>query len=161
MQNAKFFGRQDELQKLSALWKKRSAQLVTVSGRRRIDKSTLINHFAESADRYLKFQGLVPDKGIGRAQQLSAFSAQLARQTGLPALKLSDWSEAFSLAAKTLQPEKTVILLDEISWMASGSPQLASQLQAAWEMEFKSHSSLILIVCGSAPIVIHRISKNR
>ena len=42
----KFIGREDYLDKLNALWRKRTSSLVVVSGRRRIGKSTLVEEFA-------------------------------------------------------------------------------------------------------------------
>lgn len=41
-----FIGRNEILGKLDALWQKRTPSLVTVRGRRRIGKSTLVAEFA-------------------------------------------------------------------------------------------------------------------
>lgn len=43
---AMFIGRNEILGKLDALWQKRTPSLVTVRGRRRIGKSTLVAEFA-------------------------------------------------------------------------------------------------------------------
>ena len=42
----KFFGREQQLEKLDALWRKGSSSFVVVAGRRRIGKSTLVEEFA-------------------------------------------------------------------------------------------------------------------
>ena len=53
-----FYGREDLLVDLDALWGKGLASLVTCRGRRRIGKSTLIYKFAErSGARYIKIEG--------------------------------------------------------------------------------------------------------
>ena len=54
-----FYGRNDILDRLMSLFKKRTSSLVTCRGRRRIGKSTLIEVFAQRADaRFIKIEGL-------------------------------------------------------------------------------------------------------
>jgi len=49
-----FYGRKEILSQLDDLWGKNGSSLVTCRGRRRIGKSTLIEHFAEvSSARYI------------------------------------------------------------------------------------------------------------
>ena len=57
-----FVGRKEELDQLDCLWNKvAKTSLVTVRGRRRIGKSTLVEHFAQkSGARFLKIEGLSP-----------------------------------------------------------------------------------------------------
>ena len=52
---------------------------------------------------------------------------------------------------------RTVVLLDEISWMAYYSPSFPEVLKSAWDDVFKKHRKLILVLCGS---VSHWITKN-
>jgi len=78
-----FVGREVELQRLEGLWKKSVSSLVTIRGRRRIGKSTLVAEFARrSGARFLKLEGLQPKEGVDNASQLAAFGKQLARCTG-------------------------------------------------------------------------------
>jgi len=101
------------------------------------------------ASRYFEFQGLAPRENIKEIDQLNAFSDQLSKQTNLPKLTLESWSQAFSVLASQIGNEKTVILLDEISWMAIDSPDFAGFLKIAWDTEFKKKSKLILVLCRS------------
>ena len=48
-----------------------------------------------------------------------------------------------------IKNERTVILLDEISWMATRDKDFAGQLKIVWDTEFKHHSKLVLVLCGS------------
>ena len=58
---ARFFGRTQLLAQLNELWGRPNAALVTCRGRRRIGKSTLIEHFAEVGEaRFWSFEGLAP-----------------------------------------------------------------------------------------------------
>ena len=55
----KFFGREDLMDQLLALWGKRVGSLCTCRGRRRIGKSTLIERFAQVSDaRFIKLEGV-------------------------------------------------------------------------------------------------------
>ena len=144
-----FIGRENELQLLNGLFELRKASIAVCTGRRRIGKSTLIQKFGKKAKTFLEFQGLPPRVGITKKDQLNAFSEQLARQTNLPKLTLESWYQAMSLLNSAIKDEKTVILLDEISWMATRDKDFAGQLKIAWDTDFKRHSRLILVLCGS------------
>ena len=129
--------------------RKRSPSLVTCRGRRRIGKSTLIREFGKEAGCFLEFEGLAPRPGMGNADQLEAFSQQLARQTKLPRVTLDGWPQAFQLLVSTLSTKWTIILLDEISWLGGYDPDFAGHLKTAWDGLFKRHPQLILVLCGS------------
>ena len=63
-----FFGREEYLDKLDALWRKRASSLVVVSGRRRIGKTTLVEEFARrSGCRFIEIAGLPPEKKMTNA----------------------------------------------------------------------------------------------
>lgn len=144
-----FIGRDRELKLLLDLFDLKKASLVVCKGRRRIGKSTLIQKFAEKNVTFFEFQGLPPREGITNADQLKAFSNQLAAQTSLPKLKLESWFQAFSLLNSVINGEKTVVFLDEISWMGAKDKDFAGQLKIIWDTEFKKKSQLILVLCGS------------
>ena len=44
---------------------------------------------------------------------------------------------------------RTVVLLDEISWMGSRNPDFAGYLKTAWDKRLKKHDNLVLVLCGS------------
>ncbi|MDD5673749.1 MAG: AAA family ATPase [Chitinivibrionales bacterium] len=144
-----FIGREKELLELTELFAKPGSSLVICRGRRRIGKSTLIENFGKSAARFFQFQGLPPRGGISIREQLASFGEQLVRQTRLPKVILESWPQAFSLLASQVGNEKTVLLLDEISWMANGAPDFAGYLKIAWDTEFKKKARLVLVLCGS------------
>jgi hypothetical protein len=144
-----FIGRKNELRLLNGLFDLRKASIAVCAGRRRIGKSTLIQQFGKKAKTFLEFQGLPPRERITKKDQLNAFSEQLARQTSLPKLKLESWYQALSLLNNVIKDEKTVILLDEISWMATRDKDFAGQLKIAWDTDLKHHTRLVLVLCGS------------
>jgi len=147
---APFFGREYELGVLNNLFNKRSASLVICRGRRRIGKSTLIQKFGAESDVFVQFQGLPPRKGGTAREQLDAFSEQLSRQTTVPRVGIDSWDKAFFLLGGQVKKEaRTVILFDEISWMAADAPDFAGYLKIAWDTLFTSFPSLVLVLCGS------------
>ena len=94
-----FFGRDETIDQLNGLLKKRVASLVTCRGRRRIGKSTLIEVFANRAKcRFLKIEGRKPEKGMTNEDELAAFAKQLSDQTSAETTPPSNWPDAFSPA---------------------------------------------------------------
>lgn len=146
-----FFGREEELDQLAGLWHKRVASLVTCRGRRRIGKSVLIEEFSRrTGARFIKIEGKRPQKGWNNATELEAFAEQLAAQTGAETTPPSNWLNAFiRLSDKVRDEEKTVVLLDEISWLGHFDETFAATLKIAWDNYFKKHDRLVLVVCGS------------
>lgn len=154
-----FFGRDNELECLARLWKKRVASFVTCRGRRRIGKSRLIEEFAAKSNcRFIEIAGLAPRPKMTNADQLANFAAQLAAQSELPAsIAPSSWAEAFAYLNTAIRDdEKTVVLLDEVSWMGKYDPDFAGMLKNAWDMKLKRHDRLVLVVCGSVSTWINR-----
>ena len=146
-----FIGREEQLEQLKSLWRKPVASLVTCRGRRRIGKSTLIEEFARmNRVRFIKLEGIEPQPGVDNTTQLMAFARQLAEQTGCEETPLENWFKAFARLAKALNPrEKTVLLLDEISWMGKFDVTFPGELKYAWDNRFSKNPKLIMVLCGA------------
>lgn len=133
---------------LSELFKKRSASLVVIRGRRRIGKSRLAQEFAKKTPHYV-FSGLPPTSGISATDQREEFARQIQREMKIPLPRADDWGDLFWHLAQQTQKEKIVLVLDEISWMGSKDPTFLGKLKTAWDLYFKNNPQLILILCGS------------
>lgn len=146
-----FYGREEDLADLANLWKKRTASLVTCRGRRRIGKSTLVEEFAARSNaRFIELVGEAPRKGMKNADQLKTFSRQLDAQCyQIERSHARDWFEAFQRLDDALDDRRTVVLLDEISWMGGWDPGFPGELKTAWDVRFKRHPSLVVVLCGS------------
>ena len=58
--------------------------------------------------------------------------------------------EAFRLLGERINDRhKTVVLLDEISWMGRHEPDFPRFLKNGWDDFLKRHDNLILVLCGS------------
>lgn len=153
-----FIGRKYYLDCLDALWRKPSASLAVISGRRRIGKSTLVETFAaQSRCRFIELSGLAPDRTMNDAKQIAHFCERLAQATGLPEAKADGWPKAFDAleAALSVKEVKTVVFLDEISWLGGYNSSFAAYLKNAWDTQFSRHGKLIFILAGSVSAWIH------
>ena len=138
-----FIGRERDLKDLQALWGRDHGVLVTCRGRRRIGKSTLIDEFAaRSADRFICIEGLPPRKGMTDAIQRARFCEKVAEYVGREAVPAATWSLAFAQLDELLgSGRRTVVLLDEISWLGGYNPDFAGYLKEAWDRKFPYSSS--------------------
>lgn len=150
-----FIGRRPELEKLQRLKSKKTASLVVMRGRRRIGKSRLASEFAKNL-KFYQFSGLAPDPKISAQDQRNEFALQLSQQTGLPQLRVEDWTTLFQLLAEKVASGTVVILFDEITWMAHDDPTFLGKLKNAWDMFFCKNNQLILILCGSVSAWIEK-----
>ena len=145
-----FFGRKEILSRLAELWGKNCGSLVTCRGRRRIGKSTLIEKFAvDSKARFIKIEGIKPDKSADDKLERESFATQLAAQTSAESSCPENWLQAFIRLDKEIGDKKTVVLLDEVSWLAFDCPSFSATLKIAWDNYFKKHDRLVFVVCGS------------
>jgi len=155
-----FFGREEYLEDLETLWRKRTSSIVACRGRRRIGKSTLFREFARrTADVYIEIEGQPPnspeeakvrDDARLNQIQLDNFIDVLATITGCSRDPVSSWYEAFARLEKQIDDSKrTVVLLDEISWMGMHDANFPGRLRTAWETLFHRHERLVLGICGS------------
>ena len=146
-----FIGREDQLNDLKALCQKKTSSLVTCRGRRRIGKSTLIAEFArQTKARLIRLEGLRPNKDYTNETELTAFHDQLSAQTGRAQPIPKNWTEAFVLLDRCIRErERTVVLLDEISWFGHFDKTFADTVKVCWDNYWKRHDKLIVVLCGS------------
>lgn len=146
-----FVGRENELSSLKELLGKETASLVACRGRRRIGKSTLFREFARrNRLKFLVIEGLAPRKGQRNQDQLRNFSERLCAQTSGARVVAESWMAAFELLGERLDDRrKTLVLLDEISWMGQHEADFPGLLKNGWDDVLKHHDNLILVLCGS------------
>lgn len=148
-----FIGRAAELKKINEIIELRSSSLIIINGRRRIGKSRLVAEFAKPYTFY-KFSGLAPHPKISAQDQRNEFMRQFAQYFDLPIAGIDDWGTLFELLAKQVKSERTVILFDEISWMAHDDPNFLGKLKNVWDDHLSQHPQLMLFLCGSVSIWI-------
>ena len=145
-----FFGRERELRVLREQKRRDLATFIVVTGRRRIGKSRLVREYAKDFDKFFSFTALPPESGMSAQDQRNEFAAQFSRQLILPRFEAIDWGELFvALANQIRLKESTLVLLDEVSWMAKHDRSFLGKLKNAWDLHFSVIPGLVLVVCGS------------
>ncbi len=146
-----FFGRESEIGDLMALWGKRGGSLVTCRGRRRIGKSTLIEVFAKrSKARFIKIEGVRPKPEYSDKTELKTFARELAAQSRAEDSMPDNWLKAFIRLDREIDDkERTVVLLDEASWLGHYDETFADLVKIAWDDYWSKHDRLVVVVCGS------------
>ncbi|MBF0367689.1 MAG: AAA family ATPase, partial [Oligoflexia bacterium] len=145
-----FYGRNEELTLLKEQLAQKRPSLITIQGRRRVGKSTLIKYFASQNQITLfEFQGLPPRPKLSNNDQLKHFASTLSQYLNVKKIEFHDWSEAFAQLGKLSSNKKQIIFLDEISWMGGKDPDFAGKLKVEWDRELSQKSGLMLVLCGS------------
>ncbi len=150
-----FVGRKQELKALRDLSDLNIVSLVTLQGRRRVGKSRLVQEFAKDK-RFLSFTGEIPVNAQTAQMQREAFSKQLSNQLNTPQKIYTSWFDALYDLSNYLTDEPTVILFDEISWMAIGDGGLIGNLKIWWDQKLQRFPKLVLILCSSVSTWIEK-----
>ena len=146
-----FIGREREIEDLTGFWGRDQGVLITCRGRRRIGKSTLISEFASrTAKTFISIVGLAPRKGMTDARQRRNFCEKIAEYAERDYVAADTWSKAFrQLDELLVDCGRTVVLLDEISWMGGYDLDFAGYFKEAWDTYLHRHRDLIVVLCGS------------
>jgi AAA+ ATPase superfamily predicted ATPase len=146
-----FVGRKNEIEELERLIRKKTSSLVTITGRRRIGKSRLIEEIAQRNQNYrlLNFSGLAPGLEKSNTSQKENFALRLQQLFHIPPVDHRDWTFLFEHLAQHCKEGRFILLLDEISWMGHGDSDFLGKLKNAWDMSLKQNPDLILVLCGS------------
>ena len=138
-----FIGREKELDTLERAWRKDDFQFIVMYGRRRVGKSMLLTHFAESKRSIYHLAQETSPKAS--RDQFSQSVAGFTEQTGL---HFESWTEALDSIAKLAEHQRLLLIIDEFPYLAESDPGLMSLIQSFVDTTLKNRS-LLLILCGS------------
>jgi AAA+ ATPase superfamily predicted ATPase len=152
----KFYGRQMELGLFNNEKNKKDGSLYVVKGRRRIGKSELIKQIAKINNfKLIIIQGISNIKGnnkklISSKKQIDNFCELVRISLNINNFSYNNWNEAFyNLSKLTNDPnQRTLLLLDEISWMAQDNDGLLECFKTMWDDYFKNQN-VCIFMCGS------------
>lgn len=148
LQNDQFFDRERELTDLESVWGRATPQLITLWGRRRVGKSTLLARFA-AGKRGIYLYGT----RVGEADILRGLSLHVAEVLGdsyLRAAPFPNWPAALDYLAGQAAGEPLLVVLDEFPYLCEMSPGLDTLIQRWWDGLARSRSRLMLVLAGSA-----------
>lgn len=151
MQEA-IIGRKAELKILQTALLSSKAELLAVTGRRRIGKTFLIT---QAYREHLVFEMIGTQNGLLQTQ-LENFADQLSlfSQSKFPIKPPQTWAEAFRLLRDYLQTivnphVKKVVFLDEVPWLAGPKSGFLEAFGYFWN-SWASRQNLVVAICGSA-----------
>tara|TARA_R110002050_G_scaffold263065_1_gene403463 strand:- start:21147 stop:22565 length:1419 start_codon:yes stop_codon:yes gene_type:complete len=144
-------GRANEIKTLDKILKKNSSSFLAITGRRRIGKTYLIDHYFK---KHLCFR-ITGIQNVSIPEQLNNFAIKLAEFEKRPATNtLKNWQDAFLQLKYYLQSldkrSKKVIFIDELPWMATSKSNFLQLLAHLWNDYLSKEKHFVLVVCGSA-----------
>ena len=148
-----FIDRNEELTSLDRIVARQGAQFVIVYGRRRVGKTTLLLHWAESND--LPYAYWVASRNT--ANNLRQGLAEVLWQHEHPDQPLlaseylpeaRSWRDLFRYAVRIAAGQRFILILDEFPYAVEADRALPSELQNAWDHDLKT-TNLIVIIAGS------------
>ena len=158
-----FIGRESEIKLLRDLADRESAELVSITGRRRVGKTQLVKQvFEEELDFHL-----TGTQSKTMKHQLRNFAFILGEQTGLgpeqPVPK--DWQEAFFTLIYHLKAqkksEKLILFFDELPWLATPRSGFLEAFSFFWN-SWAEQRNILVIICGSAASwMINKVVRNK
>lgn len=143
-----FVDREPELAFLNSLLTRGQpgpAQLILLYGRRRIGKTVLARHWADSTGLLTTYWAAEPEPA---ALQRRKLYARMLDVTMTQAPLFESWADLWTAFAKMLGSERQVLILDEIPYAAEADPAFLSSIQHSWDQQFKE-SRLVLLLSGS------------
>jgi uncharacterized protein len=154
---SRFVDREIEQRSLRDAWESSSAELVIVSGRRRVGKSELLTRFARGKPiaYYVGAQQLERDQLNDLGQALAPIwpGSGGARP---PRLALGDWDELLTVVANAAGNRRIGLILDEFPYLEAANPALPSLIQRWWD-RIGPKANLVIVLAGSQLGMMRRL----
>lgn len=160
-----FVGRERELallgKRLERVADSGAGTAVAIRGRRQVGKSRLVQEFCDRAGvPYLFFTAT---KGASSVEAVEEFLSGL-RESALPrdrelvpSVGSGGWPDAFRALAAMLPDQPSIVVLDELPWLAEQDAVFDGALQTAWDRLLAKHPVLLLLL-GSDLHMMERLT---
>jgi AAA+ ATPase superfamily predicted ATPase len=151
MKHSPLIGRAEEKKILENALQSSKSEMVSVIGRRRVGKTFLVKSVYR-ANIDFELTGI---QHATRREQLRNFMLQISKYSEgrFPVTEPKDWLEAFYILTKFLElkkrPEKMVVFLDELPWLATHKSGFLKGLSWFWN-SWATDQSVVVVICGSA-----------
>lgn len=149
-----FVGRDRELALLGKRLERAAASgrgsALAIRGRRQVGKSRLVQEFCDRAG--VPYFFFTATKGASPVEAVAAFSGELresalAREPQLlPSLENGSWPDGLRLLASALPDTPSVVVLDELPWLAEQDDLFDGALQTAWDRLLAPRPVLLLLL---------------
>jgi uncharacterized protein len=162
MGDFRFVGRVREQKWLRAIASQDAPSIVAVHGRRRVGKTTLLEHVFAKRGLW-KFEGL---ENQSKRKQLQNVLESLSRYLNDPMiarLALSSWRQFFELLdSRMVGKGPYTIYFEEVQWLANYRTEFVAELKHVWDNLFRHRKKLVIVLCGSSPsFIINKVVKSK
>jgi|GEM_PF-7015576 len=148
-----FIGREQEKAELNYAVARQNqlAKVIVLTGRRRVGKSTLIEHYCQhhSALPFYKLIGMPPQRTNRTTTELNNLATQIQHTFNVPKPQLTDWDDALWAIGKYVEDGNCILMIDEINWFGKTCDNISSALFTLWESKLKHIKGFTLILTGS------------
>ena len=144
-------GRETEQRIIAETAATANADMLAVTGRRRVGKTYLIKTFFEN-QLHFEFSGIL---NADNEQHLQSFAIALAKYNGNKTVKQvpENWMAAFHQLTiyldKQKKTKKIVVFIDELPWLDSHKSGFLAAFDWFWN-SWASAKNILVIICGSA-----------
>ena len=148
-----FYHREQQLSDLHRLARSDRASFILVYGRRRVGKTSLLQHWAAHSGRPAFYwsapRSATPDNlRTDLIREFWRWQAEPGTDVE-NAPRYDNWLDVFRAIRRLIGSQRLTLLLDEFPWAVEADPSLPSRLQAAWDQLFKDQSHVCLVLSGS------------
>jgi len=161
MKSFRFIGREHEVARLKSIMAAPEASVITVYGRRRVGKTTLIET-AVAHSGLIKCEGI---EGQDQAFQRQSMLEQFAQQVNVPALKHAtpdSWRAVLRIMTEYLTQGRQTLYLEEFQWLSGYKSELISEIKYFWDNYWRRNDEFTLILCGSSPsFMLSKVVKSK
>ena len=142
----KFIGRKQEIEALENLYKADGFQMVTLYGRRRVGKSTLLDKFCEKKKTiFYTAVKSTPQRNL----ELMTKCVLDVLAPEMKAVSFSTFDDLFSFMSSEFAKERIIFVIDEFPYIAEQDKSLTSVLQKYIDTEWLS-GQMFLVISGSS-----------
>ncbi|GAA5148028.1 hypothetical protein GCM10023321_09740 [Pseudonocardia eucalypti] len=160
-----FVGRDAELallgRRLNRVADLASGGALAIRGRRQVGKSRLVQEFCDRAGApYLFFTAT---KGASAVESVTEFLSDLrdsalpADREEIPAHGSGSWPDAFRALSAALPDRPSIVVIDELPWLAEQDNLFDGALQTAWD-RLLSRRPVLLLLLGSDLHMMERLT---
>ncbi len=152
-ETAPFYHREQQMADLDRLMRADRPSFVLVYGRRRVGKTSLLQHWAAHSG-WPSFYWIAPRSATPDSLRTDLIREfwRWAADPGVDveaAPRYESWLDVFRAMRRLIGDRRVILIFDEFPWAVESDPSLPSRLQAAWDGLFKDKSRVGLILSGS------------
>ncbi len=158
----RFYGREEEISALRSFWetvrRQNVSQMVSVIGRRRVGKTTLVLKAFEN--EAVPFLYLFVSQRVSESDLVQAWLDEVCRVFKLEfAPNLKSAAEVIRFVMTMAKDKECVCVIDECQELKTLQPSFFSQLQHIWDLN-KNKSKVLLIMSGSIISAMEELFNN-